>query len=74
MIDSLFAKRLPGDVRASLNGVKSLIANLGHLTFVIFSLICVDYYDSIHKSVVIVSMFDGSIFFMVFNVIVFAGF
>ena len=74
VIDSLYAKRLQGDVRGSMNGVKSVVSNLGHLTFVCFSLALVDYYDSIHKSMVLVSAFDGMIFFMVFNVIIFAGF
>lgn len=74
VIDSLYAKRLPGDIRGSMNGVKALVGNLGHLTFVGFSLGCVDYFDSIHKSMVIVSMFDATVFFTVLNVIIFAGF
>ena len=74
VIDSLYAKRLPGDVRGSMMGVKGLVNNLGHLVFVVFSIVTVDYFNSIHKSMVIVAVFDGSVFFMVMNALLFAGF
>ena len=74
VIDSLYAKRLPGDIRGSMMGVKGLVNNLGHLVFVVFSIVSVDYFNSIHKSMVIVAVFDGSVFFMVMNALLFAGF
>ena len=74
MIDSLYYKRLPGDVRGSMIGIKSLVTNLGHLTWVAFSVICIEFYPTIYKSMVLVSLFDASVFFMVFILIIFAGF
>ena len=74
VIDSLYSKRLPGDVRASMQSVKAVVGNLGHLTFVLFSLSAVDYFESIHKSMCLVSLFDASMFFIVIIMIIFAGF
>ena len=54
--------------------VKGVISNVGHFVFVLFALISVEYYDSIHRSVVLCSIFDGSMFFAVLLTIVFAGF
>ena len=62
-MDSLFTKRLPGDIRGSLNAVKSIAANLGKLSFVLFSLFTDVYFDHIYQSMEIVSMFDALVFF-----------
>ena len=74
IIDSLYSKRLPGDCRGAMMGVKGLVSNLGHLTFVAFSIGTIDYFNSIHKSMVIVSLFDASVFFAVMISLVSAGF
>ena len=74
VIESMFSKRLPGDVRAQMNSVKSVASNLGHLTFVLFSLACVYWFNDINRSMVFVSVFDATIFFAVAILIVFAGF
>ena len=47
---------------------------MGFWGFGVFALISVEYYDSIHRSVVLCSIFDGSMFFAVLLTIVFAGF
>ena len=74
VMDSLYSKRLPADARASLNAVKSVAQNLGHLTFVCFSLASLDYFNNIHRSMCFVSLFDATMFFAVAILIIFAGF
>ena len=74
VVESLFSKRLPGDVRASMLSVKGVAGNLGHLTFVCFSLAMVDYFNDINRSMVFVSLFDATMFFSVSILIIFAGF
>ena len=74
VVDSLYSKRLPGDVRAQMNSVKSVAQNLGHLTFVLFSLATVHWFNDINRSMVFVSMFDATMFFAVAILIIFAGF
>lgn len=65
-VDIVYTKRLPGDVRGSLQGVRALFGNLGHLAFVAVSLGCIDFFGSIHISAAFCSIFDGSIFFFSF--------
>ena len=74
VIDALYTKRLSGDIRGQMLAVKGVISNVGHFVFVLFALLSVEYYDSIHRSVVLCSIFDGSMFFAVMITIVFAGF
>ena len=62
-MDSLFTKRLPGDIRGSLIAVKSIAANLGKISFVLFSLFTQEYFDHVFRSMEIVSMFDALVFF-----------
>ena len=38
VIDSLFAKRIPGDVRAAMKSAQTFFGKLGNLLFVVFSL------------------------------------
>ena len=57
-----------------MNAVKGVVSNLGHFVFVLFALLSVEYFQSIHRSVVFCSIFDGSMFFAVMITIVFAGF
>ena len=54
--------------------VKGVASNLGHLTFVLFSLATVEYFNDIHRSMVFVSLFDATMFFSVSILIIFAGF
>ena len=74
VIESLFSKRLPGDVRAQMLAVKGVASNLGHLAFVVFSLASIDFFQDIHRSMVFVSLFDATMFFSVSILIIFAGF
>lgn len=74
VVDTMFSKRLPGDVRAQMNSVKSVSENLGHLAFVLFSLASVRWFNDINRSVVFVSVFDATMFFSVAILIIFAGF
>ena len=73
-VDALFAKRLPGDCRATLQSVKILIQNLGHLCFVSISLSLVDYFNDIHRTMVFASIFDASVLFMTMFAILISGF
>ena len=47
---------------------------MGHLVFVGFSLASIDYFNDINRSMVIVSVFDATMFFSVMFGLIFAGF
>mmetsp|Transcript_5747 Transcript_5747/g.7754 ORF Transcript_5747/g.7754 Transcript_5747/m.7754 type:complete len:218 (-) Transcript_5747:231-884(-) len=74
VIESLFTKRLPGDVRAALQGVRGLFGNLGYAVCACMSLACVEYFEDIQRAVVFAALFDGSIVFFSAIIFVVAGF
>lgn len=43
-IDALFSKRLPGDIRAAMIGLRVFFSKLGHFTFAIIAVNTVDKY------------------------------
>lgn len=61
--DAFFAKRLPGDVRGSLQGVRALFGHLGYAVCACMSLVCVTYFGDIHRVVCFSALFDGSVVF-----------
>ena len=73
-IDSLFTKRLPADVRASMIAVKSICATLGKLLFVVFSQFTETYFDHIFQSMEIIGLFDAAVFVMLLVGILMYGF
>ena len=74
VIDSMFSKRLPGDIRASLLSVKALVSNVGHLVFVGISLISIDYFQEINESMIFVGCFDATVFIIVMLTIILGGY
>ncbi len=64
VIDSLWAKRLPGDVRGVMQGGKTFVSNLGHITFVVISLLSAEYFDDVMRSIIFCGLFDGSMCFL----------
>ena len=60
VIDSLFSKRIPGDVRATMKSAQTFFGKLGHLAFVAFSLASIDYL-SINTIILFVAFFDGTV-------------
>ena len=64
-IESLFTKRLPGDIRGALTGVKTVCAILGKLFFVGFSQVAYYYFDHVYMSMEIICMFDAAVFALV---------
>ena len=61
VIDSLYSKRIPGDVRATMKSAQTFFGKLGHLAFVVFSLAFIDYL-SINTIILFVAFFDGTVF------------
>lgn len=74
VIDTLYSKRLPGDVRASLKGVKEFMGHLGYIVCALMSLVCVNYFGDIHRVVCFSALFDGSVVFLAAITFMVAGF
>jgi len=74
IIEALFTKRLPGDVRGSLKGVRALFGHLGYIVCAMMSLACVNYFGDIHRVVCFSALFDGSVVFFSAVAFMIAGF
>lgn len=73
-IEALFSKRLPGDVRGALQGVRALFGHLGYFVCAMMSLFCVNYFGDIHRVVCFSALFDGSVVFFSAIAFMVAGF
>lgn len=74
VVNSLWAKRLPGDVRGVMQGGKTVVSNLGHLSFVLLSLASAHYFEDVQRSVVFCAIMDGSMCFATIIAFVTANF
>ena len=72
-IESLFTKRLPGDIRGALLGAKTVCAILGKLFFVGFSQVAHYYFDHVYMSMEIICLFDAAVFVLVLVGIIMYG-
>ena len=59
-IDSLFSKRLPGDVRAAMIALQTFFGKLGHFTFAVVALLTVEKFG-IQAGLISVAICDFSI-------------
>lgn len=73
VIDSLFSKRLPGDARAAMKSAQIFFGKLGHLLFVVVSLLTIGKI-SINVLIMFVALFDGSMVVIAGVMIAYKGF
>ena len=74
VIEAVYSKRLPGDVRATLQGVRVLFGYLGYIVCAMVSLACANYFHDIHRVVCFSALFDGSVVFFAAITFMVAGF
>lgn len=60
VIDSLYTKRMPKDVRAAMKSAQTSFGKLGHLFFVFFSLIAIGNW-TIGQLMLVIAAFDFSV-------------
>ena len=72
-IDSLFSKRLPGDVRAAMISIQTFFSKLGHFTFACIALLTVEKYG-IQAGFITVAIADATMVFITVIVSITKGF
>lgn len=60
VIDSMYTKRIPSDVRAAMKSAQTAFGKLGHLTFVAFSLVAIGTW-TVGELMLVVALFDFSV-------------
>ena len=58
-IDSLFSKRIPGDIRGAMQGLQEFFGKLGHFTFALIAVLTVEKHG-IHTSILTVAIADAT--------------
>ena len=72
-IDSLFSKRLPGDIRGAMLGLLNFFGKLGHLTFALIAIFTVEKHG-IAAGIITVAIFDALMVLITFLVSYTRGF
>ena len=73
VIDSMYTKRMPKDVRAAMKSAQTSFGKLGHLFFVLFSLMAIGYW-SIGQLMLVIAVFDFSVVIIALAVSLGSGF